>query len=117
MRERLRRIVAALLAGAILLAGSGFNGAVALNAVAVELERGLGIEPATQQSAPAHSGESGSADHGCAGHLTSHLLTLTESRPLAFVVEPASAYEPHPASWPPAARPDSFFRPPRFSLA
>lgn len=112
MHRRLRQFVAVFLAGAILLAGSGFNGAVAL-----EMEHGLGIEPATQQPAPGHSGGTGSADHGCAGHLTSHLLTLTESRPLAFVAEPAAECELHPASSPPAARPDSFFRPPRFSLA
>lgn len=113
MSARLRQIVAAFLAGAILLAGSGFD-----SAFGSAVEHGLGIESSTGQPAPADSGGAELCDHGCAGHLSFHLVSLTGSRALAFIAGPATRHASHRAAWRPALRPDSFFRPPRaFSLA
>lgn len=114
MLSRLRRLVAVVLAGAVLVAGGGFGGAFA-----AAMEHSLGVE---SPLAPASSSEEGDAsngkcDHGCAGHLSVHLTTLTDAQAWPAPVGASSGQKPDPASCAPSSPPDSFFRPPRVLLA
>ena len=112
MLRRVKRFLAVLLAGVILLAGSGFSGAFA-----AAVEHGLGIESSLEGTSSDDGGAHKKCEHGCASHLSVHLTTLTHARPLSISIETAA--EPESGALPRAisARLDSFFRPPRYSLA
>ena len=112
MSTRLNRVLAAFLAVAILLAGSGFSGAFSAG-----MEHCLGIE-SQLVSAPSEGGEAAKkCDHGCAGHFSPHLVTLIEVQ-LLFVPSASTARQSStPLFGVISARSDSFFRPPRTSLA
>lgn len=112
MSMRLKRSLAAFLAGAILLAGSGFG-----STFAAGIEHGLGIESSLFAS-PAEGSDSGKkCEHGCAGHFTAHLVTLIDAQLPLVPAATAAMQSATPAFGVIAARPDSFFRPPRTSLA
>lgn len=112
MSARVKRILAVLVAGIILLAGSGFSGAFA-----AAVEHGLGIE-SSLASQPSDDGEvHRKCDHGCATHLSVHLTTLTEAQPLSILIEAVAEPQSGPMWRATSARRDSFFRPPRCSLA
>ena len=111
MLGRVKRILAVLLAGVIFLAGSGFNGAFA-----AAVEHDLGIE-SSLGSPPSDDGEMHKkCEHGCASHLSVHLTTLTQEA-LSILIVTAAEPESVPLLRATSARLDSFFRPPRYSLA
>lgn len=112
MSTRLKRVLAAFLAGAILLAGSGFSGAFAAG-----IEHGLGVE-SQLVSPPSEGGETAKkCDHGCAGHFGAHLVSLIESQPPFLPAAATDRQSGAPVFRAVSARLDSFFRPPRISLA
>lgn len=113
MLTRLKRVIAVVLAAAILLAGSGFG-----DAFAAALEHSLGIE-SSLAPAPSEGGDASNnkCEHGCAGHLNVHLTTLTDAHPFPMPVGASSEQKANPVFCVLPSRPDSFFRPPRVSLA
>lgn len=111
MSARVKRFVAVLLAGVIFLAGSGFNGAFA-----AAVEHDLGIESSLGR-APSDDGEvHRKCEHGCASHLSVHLTAPTQETLSILIVAAAEPESVPPLRATPARR-DSFFRPPRYSLA
>jgi hypothetical protein len=112
MFARIKRNVAVLLAGIILLAGSGFSGAFA-----AAVEHAVGIE-SSLATPPSEDGEvHRKCEHGCASHLSVHLTMLTQAQPLSILVEAPAEPQSGALYGAISARPDSFFRPPRYSLA
>ena len=112
MLARIKRILAVLLAGIILLAGSGFSGAFT-----AAVEHGLGIESPLASAPSDEGGAAKKCEHGCASHLSVHLTTLTEAQPLSIHVDAAAEPQSGPLLRATSARLDSFFRPPRYFLA
>lgn len=110
MRWSFRRVFSLVLCVAVLFAGSGFA-----SAYADGIEHDLGIEATldSPDSAPATGGER----HGCAGHLTAHLLSLTPSAELLFEATATPGLESVPDTRAVPTLPNSFFRPPRLLLA
>ena len=109
---RFRKFLAVLISAAVLLGGSGFSGAFA-NA----LDHDLGIETQLGDAARDTGSEGETCSHGCGAHLAAHLVVMTDGGP-AMVLVPAGVQR---AVLPLAvflvSRNDSFFRPPRYSLA
>lgn len=100
------------MSAAILFAGSGFSGTFAAG-----MEHGLGIE-SQPVSPPSEGGEAAKkCDHGCAGHFSAHLVTLVDAQLLFDPPESTARQSGTPLLRVISARPDSFFRPPRTSLA
>jgi hypothetical protein len=115
MRWSFRRVFSLVLCVAVLFSGSGFA-----SAYAGAIEHDLGIEASlgSPDKAPATGGEpSGVCDHGCAGHLTVHLLSIVPSAAFLFQMASKSMLEPMPEIRAVHALPNSFFRPPRLLLA
>lgn len=108
----LRRFVALLLAAVLVTVGSGVGGSFAS-----EIQHDLGMEASLDSGPGPQSERGGACDHGCAGHLSVHLLSITEPQ-LRHLVATASG-EPamEPIARPASSPLTSFFRPPRFSLA
>lgn len=107
-----RKLVAVLMSAAILFAGSGLSGTFAAG-----IEHGLGIE-SSAVSPPSETGDSAKkCDHGCAGHFTAHLVTLTDAQALFVPAATTATTSTTPPFGVIPLRRDSFFRPPRSSLA
>ena len=115
MRWSFRRVFSLVLCVAVLFSGSGFA-----SAYAGAIQHDLGIEASldSPDSPPASGGErSGSCDHGCAGHLSGHLLSIGSSPAFLFQTAGTPLLEPLPDTRAVLALPNSFFRPPRLLLA
>jgi len=112
VRQSFRKAVLVLLSAAVLLGGSGFSGALA-----AAIQHDLGMELSLDGSSSDSDGREGSCTHGCAGHLSVHLLAVTSAggpEPLiAVTVQRGARATVQPLPFPR----DSFFRPPRVSLA
>lgn len=112
MSRSFRKLAAMLMSAAILFAGSGFS-----STFAAGMEHGLGIE-SPLVSPPSDGGETAKkCDHGCAGHFSAHLVTLIDAQPLFVPAATTVRQLGTPRSGAFSARLDSFFRPPRNSLA
>ena len=115
MRWSLRRVFTLVLCVAVLFSGSGFA-----SAYAGAIEHDLGIEASlgSPDSPPASGGErSKICDHGCAGHLSVHLLSIASSPAFLFQTSGTPVLEPLPDIRAVLALPNPFFRPPRLLLA
>lgn len=112
MSARFRKFLAVLISAAVLLGGSGFSGAFAS-----ALEHDLGIETQLGDSAPDTESEGKTCNHGCATHLAAHLVVLTDGGPSIVLVQAGVQRTVLPVAVPLVSRNDSFFRPPRSSLA
>ena len=115
MRWSFRRVFTLVLCVAVLFSGSGFA-----SAYAGAIEHDLGIEASlgSPDKAPATGGErSGICDHGCAGHLSGHLLSIGSSAAFLFQTAGTPLLEPLPDTRAVLALPNPFFRPPRLLLA
>ena len=113
MRRSFRKVLALLLCFAVMISASGFASAFSAS---VEHDRGVGHAVGGQSD----EGErSGACQHGCAGHLLGHLVSVTSNDTCYGV--PAFNLEPQvrQRQQVPPARSfvDSLFRPPRFLLA
>lgn len=115
MRRSFRRVFTLVLCFAVLFSGSGFASAYA---GAIEHDLGIEVPVGSPDKAPATGGErSGICDHGCAGHLGGHLLSIGSSAAFLFQTAGAPVLEPFPDTRAVLALPNSFFRPPRLLLA
>lgn len=115
MRWSFRRVFSLVLCVAVLFAGSGFA-----SSYAGAIEHDLGIEGSLDwpDNAPATGGErNGACDHGCAGHLSVHLLSIAPSAGFLFQIAASTDLELLPDIRAVLALPNSFFRPPRLLLA
>lgn len=104
-----------MLCAAVMLAGSGFA-----SAYVGAIEHDLGIEASlgSPDKAPATGGErSGICDHGCAGHLSGHLLSIGSGAAFLFQTAGTPLLEPLSDTRAVLALPNPFFRPPRLLLA
>jgi hypothetical protein len=115
MRRSLRRVFTLVLCVAVLFSGSGFA-----STYAGAIEHDLGIESSlgSPDNPPASGGErSGVCEHGCAGHLSGHLLSIASSPALLFQKAETPQLQPLPDTRAVLALPNLFFRPPRLLLA
>ena len=115
MRWSFRRVFTLVLCVAVLFSGSGFA-----SAYAGAIQHDLGIEASlgSPDSPPVSGGErSGVCDHGCAGHLSGHLLSIGSSPAFLFQTAGTPLLEPLSDTRAILALPNPFFRPPRLLLA
>ena len=115
MRWSFRRVFTLVLCVAVLFSGSGFA-----SAYAGAIQHDLGIETSlgSPDNPPAGGGErSGVCDHGCAGHLGGHLLSIGSSPAFVFQTAGTPLLEPLSDTRAVLALPNHFFRPPRLLLA
>ena len=114
MRRSFRRVFTLVLCVAVLFSGSGFA-----SAYAGAIEHDLGIEASlgSPDGPPASGGERSGDEHGCASHLSLHLLSIASSSALLFQTPGTSLLEPLPDTRALPALPNPFFRPPRLLLA
>lgn len=111
MRWSFRRVFTLVLCVAVLFSGSGFASAYA---GAVEHDLGIEASLGSPDDRPASGGErSGACDHGCAGHLSVHLLSIAASPAFLFQIPGTPLLEPLPDTRAVLALPSPFFRPPR----
>lgn len=109
---QLRRFVALFLAAVLVTAGTGVGASYSS-----EIEHDLGIEVSAGDGSLPQDDRGGACDHGCAGHFSVHLLSVTQPQQQHLVIVSSPERAIDPGARPVSSPPGSFFRPPRFSLA